>query len=506
MPAIARIRSALSSHWADRLLIVVFVLLVRIPGFAHSVVADWDESMYILVGRALLWGGLPYVDILQEKPLGLPLLMTLAMAVVPDSVLAARLLGFVCVAMACLVLRGMLLRAGLSRFAAAASALAYAVLSTKLGGMATNTEILFAPFTIGGVAAMLRFDTTGRGDTRWIVVAGLLFGIAIWCKYITAFPPFAVFACILLPALTRLGLPRVLGLGALFAVLCWLPTLAGAAFYAGIGQWQAFWYWNIGFMAGYTGLERDPQAIIQEVLRFLWVARPVLLLAAVAPFFWRDAPRLVGVCAAWLLAEVVALVAPWKFWDHYFLLLFPPLCALAAVGMDGIVRRCLAPRRLAALAALPMGVVLLVPVPVLVAGVLLATGAARDDRPDPARAVAALLRADNAPGNSVWVVNSEPIIYVLSDLPVPTRYGFPLHLVSLFNFLTRGEAGVEVDRILAARPRYLILDPANDFWFTPDMRARVRAAIAAHYDLHATVPAAGREIEVYRIRAAGSTR
>jgi len=504
MPTVACIRSALSSHWADRGLIVVFVLLVRLPGFSHSVVADWDESMFILMGRAILEGRLPYVDIMQEKPLGVPVIMAIALGLFSDAVQGARMLGLGCVAVSCLLLRGMLLRTGLSRFVGAAAALAYAVLTTKLGGLATNAELVFAPFTIGGVAAMLRFDTTVRGDTRWIVVAGLLFGIAIWCKYITAFPPIAVFACIFLPALSRLGLPRVLGLGLLFAVLCWLPTLAGAAFYAGIGQWQAFWYWNIGFMAGYTGLERDPQAMLQEVLRFLWIARPVLLLAAVAPFLWRDAPRLVGVSAAWLLAEVAALVAPWKFWDHYFLLLFPPLCALAAVGMDGIIRRCLAPRRLASLAALPMGAVLLVPV--LVAGVLLGTGAARDDRPDPARAVAALLRADNAPGNSVWVVNSEPIIYVLADLPVPTRYGFPLHLVSLFNFLTRGEAGVEVDRILAAQPRYLVLDPASDFWFTPDMRERVRAAIAAQYDLHATVPASGREIEVYRIRAAGSTR
>lgn len=489
--------------WLDTALILIFVLLIRLPGFSHSVVADWDESMYILVAREILAGKLFYVDIMQEKPLGFPLLMALAQWLVGDGVASARWLGVATVGIACLLLRSILLHAAVSRAAAAFAALAYALLSTRLGGMAANTEIGFVPFTLLGVAALLRVVPTDPAarQARLLALGGAGFGLAIWCKYITAFPPMALFLAIYLPALRHIGLARMAGLGAVFATLCWLPTLAGAGWYAAIGQWDAFWYWNIGFMSGYTGLHRTAEAIYWEIVRFAWIGRVIIPLALLGLVFWRDAPRLVGLTLAWLVAEAAAVAAPWKFWDHYFLLLFPPLCVLAAVGVEGLVRRALHPARLAMFARVPLAALL----GLAVAGAGVHAVWARDDRLDPAREIAAILRADTTPGNLVWAVNAEPIIYVLAGLPVPTAYAFPLHLVSPFNFLARGGAEAEVARILAARPRYLVWDPGNEFWMTEAMRAHLRGVIARDYVAHAQVPGDGRNVEVYRLRPA-STR
>jgi 4-amino-4-deoxy-L-arabinose transferase-like glycosyltransferase len=40
---------------------------------------------------------------------------------------------------------------------------------------------------------------------------------------------------------------------------------------------------------------------------------------------------------AWLAGAVIAVVAPNKFWDHYFLILLPPLCLLAGLGLAAVV-------------------------------------------------------------------------------------------------------------------------------------------------------------------------
>lgn len=102
-----------------------------------------------------------------------------------------------------------------------------------------------------------------------------------------------------------------------------------------------------------------------------------------------------------------------------------------------------------------------------------------------------LLIAARVPhGASLYVFDSEPILYALTASVPPTRYVLP-------SILTRGRlapvAGVdanrEVARILATRPEFIVVrrpsgEPAGD----PGVYAELNAALAASYRLEAAFP------------------
>lgn len=85
--------------WSSaRLFVALFLgaLCLRLPLF-FSLVLDWDESTFILIGQSILDGHLPYVALWELKP---PLLFgafAAAIAVFGDSIVGIRLFGTLCV-------------------------------------------------------------------------------------------------------------------------------------------------------------------------------------------------------------------------------------------------------------------------------------------------------------------------------------------------------------------------------------------------------------------------
>jgi len=74
------------------LLMTAAVFLLRLPFINFSVLSD-DESVYLMVGEALRHGALPYVDIIDRKPLGIYLIFAFADWAFRDAVIGARVLG-----------------------------------------------------------------------------------------------------------------------------------------------------------------------------------------------------------------------------------------------------------------------------------------------------------------------------------------------------------------------------------------------------------------------------
>src|SRR5262249_22169221 len=72
--------------------VVAVILIERLPtiGFAYLNV---DESAYLAIGEAILHGAVPYVDIIDRKPVGLYLIYAFAAAIFPDPIIGARILG-----------------------------------------------------------------------------------------------------------------------------------------------------------------------------------------------------------------------------------------------------------------------------------------------------------------------------------------------------------------------------------------------------------------------------
>ena len=171
--------------------LLAFSLLVRAGALPHSV-ADTDESVYFVQAQRWLHGGWPYsTGGWDLHPVGAPALLAAAFAVFGDAIWVARVLASLMVGATAFLLHRLLVASGAGWQAGVAAGLLYSAHTLRLGGLATNTEVLFAPFVAGGALVLyLATLRVARGHAvrlRDAVAAGLLFGVAIWIKYVAAF-------------------------------------------------------------------------------------------------------------------------------------------------------------------------------------------------------------------------------------------------------------------------------------------------------------------------------
>jgi hypothetical protein len=164
----------------------------------------------------------------------------------------------------------------------------------------------------------------------------------------------------------------------------------------------------------------------------------------------------------WLLGGCAGVVAAKSFYDHYFLQLLPILCIACGLLISRLPRL----RVLATLAT-------------LVLPAAAAIGALREAAlPDIPSEIAAVL-----PPGSLYVFDSQPILYALTGESPPTRFVLPTVLTG---FLLPHVAGVdpvaEVSRILAARPRFIVRRDPPPALQTP-VYALLDKSLAAHYHL-----------------------
>ena len=133
---------------------VLIALLARGFGFIPSVL-DPDESLYLLQAREWLRGGWPYVAVWDMHPVGAPAIIALGFLLFGESIASARLVGALSVALTGFLLFRIVVLARCGRATGFAAGVLYVAHSVLPGGLATNTEILLAPFVAGGVALAL---------------------------------------------------------------------------------------------------------------------------------------------------------------------------------------------------------------------------------------------------------------------------------------------------------------------------------------------------------------
>lgn len=495
--------TALTGRIGLPLSMLVASLLFRSLSFVAAVI-DTDEGLYIVQAREWLAGTWPLIGVWDMHPIGAPAVAALAMMLPLPTILAIRLAGAVAVAATgtALVVLGRTL--GLPAAAAYAGGILSVALTVNLGGLATNTEILFAPFAVTALAiaakeAVAALDEGEAPGLGALAGSGLLIGIALTIKTIAFFEGCFVFAVIAGAGLVSRELPpRRLPLFALvYAAACGFPTFAIAIAYAAQGAFGVFV--DVWFVAPfrYVGARiafRDAAWMTVSVVLFL--AWPFALAAAtLLPGAGVARPAQFG--AAWLIVGVVSIAAPGMYFNHYFLILLPPLSLLAAAGAWALAR--------ALMPARP-GLLLSVMIGVLAVNSWVADAARRVElgpgfrRADPVRQVADAVRAAAPDGAAIYVVNYHAVIYALSGMAVPTRYVFPAHLAGWYSGVTGIDADAEVARVLAARPAAIVVDRG---WWTairPPIRQMIEAALARDYVLAARVQEANGPVEIYRLR------
>lgn len=470
-------------------------LLLRGPGFPAAVL-DPDEGLYLVQARAWLGGGWPFVAVWDMHPPGAPALLVPALALFGDPVAALRLAGVAAVAATASLLHALARQLGAAPGTALAAGLLYVAYSTMPGGLATNTELLLAPFI--ALAALLLLTEVRRAApprAGAVFAAGLAAGMAVWVKQVAALEASALWLTMAGCALAagRLGPARLLGLAALFALGAGVPSLGVGAGYWAAGQGEAWWQANILAAVHYAG----PGEEWAELRRRLVGAVPALgpLVLAALPAWREQAARLL---LPWLAGSALAVTAPLKFYDHYLLILAPPLSLLAAFGLAALVRRAVVPGLQARGFALLVALAMAMPV----AGMLLprlAEGIGLRGE-DPVRATARAAAAALRPGHALFVANWHAATYALAGVPPPTRLVFPAHLSGHDTRLAGIDTQAELLRVLALPPGVIVVDPGRWGPIRAEARAAIEAALARDYVLAATIRDGPGPVEVWRHR------
>jgi 4-amino-4-deoxy-L-arabinose transferase-like glycosyltransferase len=365
-------------------------MLVRLPTFTRRLF-DPDEAAIAVQAMVVRSGGTLYADIFDRKP-PLPAMVYAASFGLTDSLDIRPLRVLVAVAMA---VAAILVAADARRRwgeTAAWWAGGLFIAATMSLYPADAGAANFAHFALlPGTAALL---WSRRGQLGWALAAGVGLGVAVLCRqsYLVATVPAAFSAW----RSARSGPAGHVAALVAAAVL----TVASTALYVPFG---AFWEWTVGNSPGFVFAATDiAPAIGRGALATLGFVALHLTLVGGAAVALRRSWRSDLDLWLWVLGALVAVTAGLRFFGHYWLQLVPPLVVLCVPVLDSLSRRW----RTAAIAgiAAPLTVSL---------GLLLIPGAFRD-RPDP-DAVAALVRANTAPGDRVFVWGSYPEVLLAAD-------------------------------------------------------------------------------------------
>jgi 4-amino-4-deoxy-L-arabinose transferase-like glycosyltransferase len=517
MPEAPPIQPALraATSWprdaAALLLICAAAIVFRATSFIPAVV-DTDEGLYMVQAREWLNGGWPLVAAWDMHPIGAPMMFAGAFLLFGVSVEAARLLGLICVAATGCALYGACRAVGAPRAVGAGAGALYAAQSVLLGGLCTNTELLIAPFVAGamaigmlGVALALRPVPAAPGFVA-VTAMGLLIGCALLVKQVVVPEGCLAFAMLVLPALLRRAMPwrRATIFAALYAALCAGPFLLMGLIYA-VQGWLAE-YVDGSLLAPFRySLERiAPEEAKRRIaaaallLGFGFAAACVALAAWRAREAARPVPLLTALAAMWFAVVSAAIAGPGFYFAHYFLLWLPPLSLLAAVGAWHVARSLIRAEHRRIGYALLVGLI--------AAGAWLTELHERAERGpgwphrDPVREVAASVAAAAGPGGDAFIANYHPAVYVISGARLSTRFPFPAHLTGVFEDLSDTNTLVELDRVLASRPRAIVVDRGWLHTMRPEAAARVMAALEDGYEPFAAVPEYRGPVEIFRAR------
>ncbi len=439
--------------------IVGLVTVARFGAFFKSVI-DWDESLYALVARELLAGHLPYVTAWECRPPGLFMLFALAFKAFGTSVIAYRILADVAVSASAFVLfklgncftdRG--------RAVGICAAVLYIALTCGNGGTATNCEILFAPLICAAMLIVLKGATKLEpiGYARSLLI-GLLLGIALQIKETVIFEIAFIGALMITQwRTTPSRLVAVIG-----ATL--LPIIAGIAIYAYAGQLHL--YLDANVFATLRRVEAqglppiNPLRLIGDEMLELF---PAPIFAVIAAYWaWRReedrfTQKLIWIFLIWGAIAVLSIAVPHEYLGHQMLQLVPPLALLAGYALvrivSGLRRRTLA-------FGLTLAVIFAVHASEWIAEAAVTAfhryRLGEPDFNDETAALASVLKARMGPNHSLFVMNDQPVLYLLTGANLPTRYPYPSYLRERYFERVAGIDGAsEVKRVLRARPHLI---------------------------------------------------
>jgi hypothetical protein len=400
--------------------------------------------------------------------------------------------------------------------AGAAAGLAFALLSASEGalGLAGHaTHFVVLPAAIG--CLLLRPDPP-RGIA--CIAAGLSFGIAILMKQHAM--TIAIFGAAYLVWLAWDAAPKQraarialygAGVATPYLLVClnaWRESALGP-----------FWFWTTRYALEYAGAESvaDPLGNLRDGVASVTGSNlPIWLLAAggAVHLFARPHARDARIFLTGLaIASALAVCPGLHFRPHYFIVLFPAVALLAAVGLaDSAVRAAKIPWKW--LGAFALAAVLSVASEWERFFTMSSSDVSRQVYgANPfleSVEIARYVRDHSDPGDRIAVLGSEPQIYFYAERRSAARYP---HMFALFepHALAREMQEEMIQEIEVARPRWIILIHAGQSWLMSERSDRTLVEwgpryLDAHYALDGVVEISSYGTSTYRWSVPAGTK
>jgi hypothetical protein len=495
-------------------------LALRSASFFRSVL-DWDESLYTLMARQWLAGHLPYTTIWDNKPVGIYAIFAAFEAVFQNPVIAIRAATVTCVSLLGVIVWRLTHLVLAAAPEAAARRLAWlAALTFTLGalsndGLSANTELFMECCSAAAVlAAIDPAFCAGRPGLR-AACAGGLFGLACMIKYVAVFeaPALAFAVLAAAPAERWSWRGAAQKSAAAVAGALFLPGLTVLT-YAAAGRLTLWWDCSIAanFTRVAAPVARSQLHAVAFIILPRWapaIAAACIVLAAApgAALAWsrgRAAARFDVLLALWLAGGALGVCSAKSFYDHYFLQILPAISIALAMVIARLVPGLGSWR--AASAALLSAALLIIPAYAgfssLAAIIRPLRAPGGGFKPDTPSQIAALLRPQVAGGATLYVFDSQPIIYALTGATPPTRFVLPSVLTRCFLARVAGvNAPAEVARILSTNPDFIVTATGKPQTPDPVVYAAFTGDLAARYALWQGFP----DAEIYRLRPGAPT-
>ncbi|MEP7292582.1 MAG: glycosyltransferase family 39 protein [Chloroflexota bacterium] len=460
--------------------VIIAVTLIALPTLTYPLGRDQGE--FATIGRGILDGRIPYVDLWNPKPPAVFYVYGLAMALFGRTTEALRLIDLLIYPPLALALYWIGRRIANGRVGLwAALLLGVFYFSETFWTLTQNDGIALLPMALAVVCALKAADE-GKHSALWAFGAGALCAYVIWFKY-----PFAFFIGVVLFGYGFIRAQRAAPLRRrdflAFAAGGLLVGLGGIACMMAIGAWDAL-VESARVTASYTAQGiGDFGTALSTALGFRWQQWGALFLLALIGLIagGRRFNRVSRwwLVVVWLLAGAAMLLVQLKFYDYHWLPLLPPLALVGAGGIEaiieGIARRggfqaCTASTTRPYIAGL-RGMAAFALLAALTGGIWsralpYLTGqedqAAYDHRfqagefiADESLEVANYLRAHAAPGDSLFIWGFRPEVYYLSQLNPAVRFIFQFPLVA--NWYPPEWRKQTADILWAALPPYVLV-------------------------------------------------
>lgn len=461
--------------------LIVATIVLALPVLTYPLGRDQGE--FATIGRGILDGKIPYVDLWNPKPPAVFYVYALAIQLFGRTAEALRAIDFFIAPAICLALywlggRISNWRVGLF------SALLFGVFyfTESFWTLTQNDGIAALPMSLAMVCAFKAAENSKRGWI-WAFTAGALSAYAVWFKY-----PFALFGVVLVlgyffinsrDAMSKLKEAEKFNFLAylaswrfeFFAYLfgAFVVIAAGVAALMALGAWDDL-VESARVTSQYTALTfnfQDFTELMVTAVGFRWQQWALLWILVGLWFVLRGGrSRQWAAVIIWALAGLAIMLIQAKGYDYHWLPMLPPLVLLGADSMDRLLKKIANRRQSLATAAAIMILLLIMVMRIWPNSWLYLTDQesqvayysrfqAGEFIADESLKVATLLRERVLPGDSLYIWGFRPEVYYLSQLNPPTRFIFQFPLVARWYPPEWREENAEI--LWAALPPYVLV-------------------------------------------------